>query len=439
MVELDRLFPEHLALLQRTADRALAASHGEALMIGAGQLRTQFLDDRTDPYVANPHFKHWAPILDAPGSFVLHCPGKRPRLLFHQPKDYWHKPPVLPSAAWLDAFEVVVIRSPLEARSVVPAHTIYIGDDSLQDRTDWGFQAINPPAALACLHYARAIKTPYELACMRSAATLGARAHKAAAAAFAAGASEYDIHLRYLAATGLTEAELPYSNIIATNAAGAVLHYTELSRVAPSQYRSLLIDAGAQVRGYASDITRTYATAPGPFQTLLTGMDQLQQRLCALVTGGVYYPDIHLQAHREIGQLLIEQGLISCSLDQAIEQEVTSVFFPHGIGHLLGLQVHDIGGHQQDEQGTQQPPPKAHPYLRLTRRLEPGMVVTIEPGIYFIPMLLERASQDHRRALIHWAQVDALLPYGGIRIEDDVLATEQGADNLSRVAFSALA
>jgi hypothetical protein len=224
-----------------------------------------------------------------------------------------------------------------------------------------------------------------------------------------------------------------------TNESGAVLHYTELSRLAPNPYRSLLIDAGAQVRGYASDITRTYATTRGPFQALLTDMDQLQQRLCAQVKPGMYYPDIHLQAHREIGQLLIDHGLIRCSLDQAIDTEVTSTFFPHGIGHLLGLQVHDIGGHQQDEQGTTLPPPKAHPYLRLTRTLEPGMVVTIEPGIYFIPMLLERAHQDHRRSSIHWDRIEALLPFGGIRIEDDVVATEHGALNLSRAAFSALA
>ncbi len=439
MVALDRLFPAHLATLQATADRALVAADGEALLIGAGQLRTQFLDDRTDPYVASPHFKHWAPILDAPGSFVLHCPGQRPRLLFHQPKDYWHKPPSLPTAPWLDAFEVVLLRSPQEARAHLPAHTVYIGDDSLKDPLSWGFKACNPGPALACLHYARAVKTPYELACLREASTLGARAHQAAAAAFHAGASEYAIHLQYLAATGLTEAELPYSNIIATNEAGAVLHYTELSRVAPNQYRSLLIDAGAQVRGYASDITRTYATTAGPFQALLADMDQLQQRLCAKVKPGIYYPDIHQQAHREIGQLLIDHGLIRCPLDQAIDTEVTSVFFPHGIGHLLGLQVHDIGGHQQDEQGTTLPPPKAHPYLRLTRTLEPGMVVTLEPGLYFIPMLLERAHQDHRRSSIHWDHIEALLPFGGIRIEDDVVATDQGALNLSRAAFSALA
>ncbi len=434
----DRLFPEHLAVLSRTADRALAASEGEALLIGAGQLRTQFLDDRTDPFVANPHFRHWAPILDAPGSFVLHRPGKRPTLLFHQPKDYWHKPPVLPNASWMASFDVTVIRHPQEAQKQLPAHTVYIGDDSFKERDRWGFKSINPVATMACLHYARAVKTPYELACMREAAALGARAHRAAADALATGASEYAIHLAYLAATGLTEAELPYSNIIAANESGAVLHHTDLARVAPSPYRSLLIDAGAQVRGYASDITRTYATAAGPFQELIHSMDQLQQGLCAAVQPGVHYPDIHLQAHRQIGQLLIDHGLILCSLEQALETDLTSIFFPHGIGHLLGLQVHDIGGHQQDEQGTITPPPKNHPYLRLTRTLLPGMVVTIEPGIYFIPMLLERAKQDGRRSLIHWERIEALLPYGGVRIEDDVVATEEGADNLSRAGFSAL-
>jgi Xaa-Pro dipeptidase len=435
---LDALFPAHLAVLADTAGRALAATGASALVVGAGFAKLRFLDDQPDPFAVNPHFKAWAPVLDAPGSFVVYVPGRKPALLFHQPEDYWHKPPTMPDASWLDALDVRIIRNPAEARGHVPAGTAYVGEP-FAGCEEWGFAALNPPALLHRLHWARAAKTPYELGCMRRAAATGARAHRAAAAAFAAGASEYEIHLAYLEATGHTEAELPYPNIIALNEGAAILHYTDLKRSNPPVRRSFLIDAGAQFRGYACDITRTHAAAVSPFADLLAGVDALEQRLCAMVRPGVLYPEIHLAAHRLVAELLVDQGIVTCTADAAVATNLTSIFFPHGVGHLLGLQVHDIGGHQASADGGNIPPPAGHPYLRLTRRLEPGTVVTIEPGVYFIDLLLDRARQDGRGRSIDWDTVADLAPYGGVRIEDDVVATAAGPENLTRAAFAALA
>ncbi len=111
---------------------------------------------------------------------------------------------------------------------------------------------------------------------------------------------------------------------------------------------------------------------------------------------------------------------------------------PHGIGHLLGLQVHDVGGLQRTAAGGEIPRPPGHPYLRLTRRLEAGFVVTMEPGLYFIDQLLAQARTDARAAHINWQQVEYLRPFGGIRIEDDLVVTAQGSENLTRDAFAAL-
>ena len=434
---IDQLFPAHLASLTRVADRALSAAGAEALMIAAGFAKYRFLDDQSDPFVASPHFKAWVPILDAPGSFLIYVPGRRPILIFHQPEDYWHKPPALPSGAWLSEFEVRVIRAPTEARAQVPAGTAFVGA-SFTGSEEWGFTSVNAPALLNVLHYARARKTPYELACLRRASSAGAAAHRAAARAFAAGASEYEIHLAYLAASGHTESELPYPNIIALNQSGAILHYTNLSREHPAERRSFLIDAGAQHRGYACDITRTHAAGSGAFAELVARFELLEQSLCAMVTPGTAYPDIHIAAHRLIGELLVELGVITCSIDEAVAAGITSVFFPHGVGHLLGLQVHDIGGHQASEQGGTLAQPAGHPYLRMTRRLEAGMVVTIEPGLYFIDLLLAQARQDGRARHIDMGVVEQYAPYGGVRIEDDVVATSNGPENLTRAAFAAL-
>ena len=207
----------------------------------------------------------------------------------------------------------------------------------------------------------------------------------------------------------------------------------------------MLIDAGAQFRGYASDITRTYAArsgVDGQFLELLAGMDALQLRLCAAVQPGHDYRELHLQAHRLIADLLCREGIIvGCDAETAVASGVSGVFFPHGIGHLLGLQVHDVAGRARDETGRQEiPRPAGHPYLRLTRTLEPGFVVTIEPGLYFIDLLLEQAQSNGTGRHINWEAVGRLQPYGGIRIEDDVACTATALpENLTRDAFAALA
>jgi Xaa-Pro dipeptidase len=294
----------------------------------------------------------------------------------------------------------------------------------------------NPTELLTRLHFDRAVKTPYELACMRRASELGALGHLAARAAFRAGNSEYIAHMRYLEACAQREEEMPYNNIVAYNENAAVLHYQHLQRRAPSPLRSFLLDAGAQFRGYAADITRTHAAQPGRFADLIDAMDGAQRELCAEVVSGRDYREVHLSAHRAIGDVLHAMKVISLPGQDALEAGVTSVFFPHGIGHLLGLQVHDVGGVMADVAGHERSRPAGHPHLRLTRMLEPGVVVTVEPGVYMIDSLLESAHADARRAHINWSMVEELKPYGGIRIEDNVVATITAPENITREAFA---
>ena len=125
------------------------------------------------------------------------------------------------------------------------------------------------------------------------------------------------------------------------------------------------------------------------------------------------------------------------SPESAVESGVSSAFFPHGLGHLLGLQVHDVGGFQKDESGGTIDKPKGHPYLRLTRDIEPRMVMTIEPGLYFIDMLLAELKDKPVSRDVNWEKVDRFHKYGGIRIEDDVVCTDAAPENLTRDAFAA--
>jgi len=437
---LAKLYPEHLRALKTRSDTALARGRFDHLLIAAGMPRNQFLDDRPQPFAVNPHFKHWLPVTKAPGSWLLYTPGRRPKLVYLQPHDYWHVVPDAPAGYWVEHFDIVIIRTPEEAAAQLPpdlAHCAMIGEDNV---AVGALAPNNPPAVLDYLHYQRAFKTDYELGMMRVASKLGARAHRAAEAAFRAGKSEYDINTAYLNAVHETENELPYSNIIALNQHGAVLHYTDLNRAPPTHAWSFLIDAGANFHGYASDITRTYAATDAPeFQQLIDAVDAAQRSLAAQVTSGRSYPDLHLEAHRLLAGILREHDFIRMSAESAVERGVSSVFFPHGLGHMIGLQVHDIGGFQKDDSGGTLPKPAGHPYLRLTRTLEPGMVVTIEPGLYFIDMLLAELKAQPAARDVNWDKVERFRRYGGIRIEDDVVCTAHAPENLTRDAFAAAA
>jgi len=156
------------------------------------------------------------------------------------------------------------------------------------------------------------------------------------------------------------------------------------------------------------------------------------------VRAGQSYPELHIHAHHMLAEVLREHGFIRMSAESAVTSGVTSAFLPHGLGHPIGLQVHDVAGFQQNERGGTISRPDGHPYLRMTRVLEPGMVVTIEPGLYFIDMLLDELRSKPITKDIDWARVDAFRQYGGIRIEDDVVCTDGAPENLTRDAFARL-
>jgi pyridoxine 5'-phosphate synthase PdxJ len=168
----------------------------------------------------------------------------------------------------------------------------------------------------------------------------------------------------------------------------------------------------------------------------VASMDALQQRICDEVKPGVDFVVLHAFTHRQLANVLREHQLVTCTADEAVSTGITRGFLPHGLGHLLGLQVHDAGGRQADTTGKKREPPAQDPFLRLTRTLQPGVVVTIEPGLYFIPSLLRPLLTKHE-ARLNRAAIERLVPFGGIRIEDNVEVTADGHRNLTRDAFTA--
>lgn len=436
------LYPAHLEAMRARAETALARAGRDHLVVPSGGVHYQAFDDREYPYAVNPQFKAWVPLTRNPGSWLVYTPGHTPRLIYLQPRDYWHVVPQAPSGYWTSQFEIVVIREPEQALQHLPSdpeRCAILGEPQSALGEHRAFEPNNPQPVIAYLEYHRAFKTPYEIAMMRAATASGVRAHRAAERAFRAGASEFGIHLVYCQAAGQDANELPYANIVALNEHGAVLHYTELDRLPPRPVRSFLIDAGASHGGYACDITRTYA-ADGEdhaeFRALIDAVDAAQRKMCDQVRAGFDYKRLHLDAHLALAGILRDFGLIRLDPQGALETGVSSAFFPHGIGHGIGLQVHDVAGFAASDAGGTIPKPDGHPYLRLTRVLEPGMVVTIEPGIYFIDMLLDELKEKGHADAVDWDRVERFKPYGGIRIEDDVVCTDGEPVNLTREGFA---
>jgi Xaa-Pro dipeptidase len=423
------LQPDHIAELQQRYQRALADHGYSALLISAGATPARYGDDQGAPFQGFGPFLHWTGLTGYEHAWLLIQADTTPLLWLYQPVDFWHATLQLPSEPWQQAMDIRYTANralpPLPAGTGQGEGLAVLGDPALLAGVPGDH---NPVALTVALDETRMHKTDYEVACLTRANNIALAGHQAAAAAFADGDSEFKINLAYQQATLQRETEAPYHSIIGLNEHAGTLHYQYYDTTAPAQSRSLLMDAGVRYRGYCSDITRTYAAAgEGRFAALVKGMDLLREHLCNMVAPGVEYLAIHRKAHSGVAALLSASGLVSGISDEAmVEQGITRVFFPHGIGHFLGIQVHDVAGKPV-------PSPAEAPFLRLTRTLEAGMVLTIEPGLYFIPSLLEPLLQGPLAQHINIAILGELKGCGGVRLEDNVLVTETGARNLSRL------
>ncbi|WP_110691793.1 Xaa-Pro dipeptidase [Salinicola halophyticus] len=426
----------HLERLQAAYATILAEQGFDAVLIYSGHAGTFFADDQQASFRGYGHFVHWTGASHHQHDWLLVQPGRAPRWYYYAPADFWHLPTPAPAGVLAEVLALQPLRDTgwPPPQEVSARRLAVIGD---LDASSMPLGAeLNPPALIAALDELRMRKDDYERHCLFVANQWALAGHEAARDAFAMGAGELDIQLAYLAATRQRESQVPYQNIIGINHHAGTLHYQHYASAAPATPKSLLVDAGHAHAGYAADITRTWASihADPLFERLVQGVADYQHRLIAQLAPGLNFVELHLDMHQYLAELLVDTGLTSMTPAAAVESGLTRAFCPHGLGHSLGIQVHDVGGRQRDSQGTPLPPPEADPALRLTRTLDEGMVVTIEPGLYVIPMLLEPFRQGSQRHAIDWAAIDRLEDHGGIRIEDNVIITGQGQDNLTQGA-----
>ncbi|MGH2891779.1 MAG: aminopeptidase P N-terminal domain-containing protein [Solirubrobacteraceae bacterium] len=263
-------------------------------------------------------------------------------------------------------------------------------------------------------------------------------AERATAAGFAAavplmveGSTERSVQVELeLAALRAGADAMAYDTIVCAGTNSAVLHFMPTQR--PLVNGDLvLIDAGADYRQYASDITRTYpvgGTLSSEQQELHAAVHAAERASIERCVPGAEWVDVHMTAAHVIAEGLVAFGVLRGEPSSLVESGAVWLFFTHGIGHLVGLGVRDAGGPLRSWRDT--PSPVAN--LRINLPLEPGYVVTVEPGIYFVAAMLEDPARRARhRDTVDWDRVDRLLDFGGIRIEDNLLITPDGHEILT--------
>jgi len=429
-VTLTATYPEHLEYLQRGTEAALAAHGFDAVVLcsGSAALRSRF-DDQSWPVIPTPAYAHWCPLVEA-DAFVVVRPGARPRLVRTIVEDYWEVASPPESSHFWPCFELVEV-APGRAVDALPTGRVAV---ITRDPDGSPPGTVNPPALVAALDALRTRKTAYEIECLAEASRRAVRGHRRAAELFQTAApSELELHLAYLAASEQDDLWAPYKGIVALGSHAAVLHFVAYTRDRVTGDTSLLIDAGARCLGYGSDITRTSVRGDGAaarrFGELLAQMELLQQEVIRRIKPGLPYEDLHDDSHRLLAGVLREVGIGRGSPEELVDRGITRALYPHGLGHSLGVTVHDVGLRPR-------PPRAENKFLRNTSVIEPGQVFTIEPGIYAIEPLLAPLQSDDRRDLVDWGAIAELRPFGGIRVEDNVVVEARGVRNLTREAFA---
>jgi len=278
----------------------------------------------------------------------------------------------------------------------------------------------------------RNAKSEEEISEIEDALGVSALMYQVAMATARPGVHEYEVAGAMQGVALAHNREQAYPPIVTTH--GEVLHNHTYSNVLKDG-QLLLIDAGVESpKYYASDITRTYPVS-GRFSAVQAEVYEIvlrsQMAAIGLIRPGSDYKDVHMQVCRVMVDGLKAIGLMKGNTEDAVSAGAHALFFPHGLGHMMGLDVHDMEdlgdlvGYSKERRRSDQ---FGLRYLRLSRPLELGYVLTVEPGLYFIPALIDRWKQEKLQAeFINYDRVEAFRSFGGIRIEDNVVVAQKGA------------
>ena len=435
-----------LAITLRDRRQRLAQLIDFPVILWSGQASPRTFPANPFPLRASSHFLYFAGLPLENAAIVLHN-GLLELFMDDAPPEsaLWHgEMPKREEIAQSIGADAAFPLSELQSRSLGAA-TVTVQDAATfcqqAQLLNRSVTAANAPAGID-LELARAIASlrlchdAGALSELRQAAAVTVAAHKAGMRATPNAKIEAAVRAAMegvIMAHNMTDA---YGGIVTVH--GEVLHNTQYHH--PLQPGDLLLaDVGAETpMGWAADVTRTWPIT-GKFSS--TQRDLYDVVLAAhdicidKIRPGIEYRDIHLLAASEIAQGLVDLGILRGRVSDLVEMDAHALFFPHGIGHLLGLDVHDmedLGDLAGYEEGRTRSDRFGLGYLRLDRPLRSGMLVTIEPGFYQVPAILhDPALRAKYQEVVDWSRLDQFADVRGIRIEDDVLVTEEGSEVLT--------
>ncbi|KAF2019256.1 putative Xaa-Pro aminopeptidase [Aaosphaeria arxii CBS 175.79] len=319
----------------------------------------------------------------------------------------------------------------LTSTTASPQTTIYAIPDQISDHiTFLSYKTKNLELLKPAIEYSRVVKTDYEIALIRKANAISTAAHTAVMKAVSHVQNETELEAIFLKSCVERGAKhQAYHSIVAAGTNGATLHYVKNDDTTTGR-DLLLLDAGCEVECYASDITRTFPIS-GTFtpesSQIYNLVLSMQKQTTSALKAGAYWDDIHALAHRIAIDGLLSLGILKGDRDAIFAARTSVAFLPHGLGHYLGMDTHDTGGNANYKDSD-----PMFRYLRVRGTLPARSVITVEPGIYFCRFIIEPYLKDPKHAaFIDTEVLERYWSVGGVRIEDNILVTEGGYENLT--------
>ncbi|HVU17213.1 MAG TPA: aminopeptidase P N-terminal domain-containing protein [Candidatus Didemnitutus sp.] len=412
---------DHVARREKIA-RALNLSD-EILLVGAGTpIPKPEVSDQLLPFISHQEYFYLTGLSDTAGGILAFDP--------HDRSDG--------QGGWVSFVpEVTEAEKIWEGREQQPGEPLATFDRWLARRSGRPMVALGSLPAIAgvdaartsavrdALAHARRAKEPGEIEVMKRCAAATVAAYTVVQPFLRPGVSERRVQIELEAEYFRQGAQKTgYDTIVGIGAQSAVFHGSPSPHRFASNGDFILIDSGAEMDRYVIDVTRTYvAGKPSAFQKDLHQVVQhALARGTARCRAGAEWKDLHFAAAIDLVGGLISMGIMRGKPESLVEQDAHTLFFPHGLGHMLGLGVRDAGGL---EPGRTRDPRPSLKSLRMDLILRPGYIVTVEPGLYFIPAIIhDSARRAKYRDCVNWTEVDKHVRLGGVRIEDNVLITD---------------
>ncbi|UPK98790.1 hypothetical protein LCI18_009725 [Fusarium solani-melongenae] len=378
--------------------------------------------DELEPFRQRRHF-YYLTGCDLSNCYLLYDIDSSKSTLFIPPIDpeevVWCGLPFSPQQA-LETFDVDEVKFSTELDKVL-SHlsgfqnsTVYTVADQVSPHIKFGLENVDSSILKGVIDRCRVVKDEYEVAMIRKANIISSLGHEAIMKRVSKASNEMQLEAEFLGHCVAHGAKkMAYPPIVAAGRAGATLHY-EANNKAFGEKQNLLVDAGAEWNNYASDITRTFplsGTLTKESRQIYDIVYKMQMECIAIIKAGVRWEDVHMLAHEIAIEGLLEVGILQGAKANILDTQTSLAFFPHGLGHFLGLDTHDVGGNPNFDDDN-----KYFRYLRTRGTLPTGSVVTVEPGIYFCEQIIRPYLEDERhKALINPDVLDKYWDVGGVR------------------------